>query len=624
MEGWVQAAEELDKLEGNECWRRHDDPLDDGSSPYDAALISGRLKMLLDAQSTGDVEKMMYLIRTSLSRNLGGINNPELYAHGHVGTKYLIESYIETVISVIRTLVAASLQPRSLPEGLETKDLLEQVVYARQAFGRSALLLSGGATLGMYHVGALKALFTANLLPRIISGASAGSIVGSVLCTKTDAEIPEMLDMFPYGDLSVFEEQDRLEGVQEHMTRLLTRGAWIDIKHLTRVMRSMLGEMTFQEAYNRTRRILNICVSPSSVYELPTLLNYITAPNVLIWSAVAASCSIPLVFSSAELRVKNPLTGEEEPWSQAADLRWIDGSVDNDLPMTRLAEMFNVNHFIVSQVNPHVTPFLSTTSLSLATPSTASVVLPRYITSRISSLVAPVTEFAKSEALHRLQILSQLRILPNLCNKTRNMLSQKYSGDITILPKVKMTDFDKILKNPTPEFMLNACIEGERATWPLVGRVRMAVSVELALDRAVGELRGRVVFGGEGRVKVKGEKPGRDNGRGRGMSHDGTGRGAGHVRTMSGVGHVRLLDGAVEGPLTEQHAERKTRPRLKTSKSCEHRGTFLGMETPTSQGRAIDLGHRATDSLGSSWEDLREPVVVPMTKISTVPRMIQD
>ena len=26
--------------------------------------------------------------------------------------------------------------------------------------------------------------------------------------------------------------------------------------------------------------------------------------------------------------------------------------------MTRLSELFNVNHFIVSQVNPHVAPFV--------------------------------------------------------------------------------------------------------------------------------------------------------------------------------------------------------------------------------------------------------------------------
>ena len=54
---------------------------------------------------------------------------------------------------------------------------------------------------------------------------------------------------------------------------------------------------------------------------------------------------------------KDPLTGEAVPWNQSPQ-RWIDGSVDNDLPMTRLSEMFNVNHFIVSQVNPHVVPFI--------------------------------------------------------------------------------------------------------------------------------------------------------------------------------------------------------------------------------------------------------------------------
>jgi TAG lipase/steryl ester hydrolase/phospholipase A2/LPA acyltransferase len=30
-----------------------------------------------------------------------------------------------------------------------------------------------------------------------------------------------------------------------------------------------------------------------------------------------------------------------------------DGSVGNELPMNQLSELFNVNHFIVSQVNPN-------------------------------------------------------------------------------------------------------------------------------------------------------------------------------------------------------------------------------------------------------------------------------
>ena len=70
------------------------------------------------------------------------------------------------------------------------------------------------------------------------------------------------------------------------------------------------------------------------------------------------SCSVPLIYKKASLIAKDPKTGLEVPWDPNPDATWIDGSVDNDLPMTRLSEMFNVNHFIVSQVNPHVVPFL--------------------------------------------------------------------------------------------------------------------------------------------------------------------------------------------------------------------------------------------------------------------------
>lgn len=41
--------------------------------------------------------------------------------------------------------------------------------------------LSGGAYLGYYHMGVIKALFAENLLPRVISGASAGSIMTALI-----------------------------------------------------------------------------------------------------------------------------------------------------------------------------------------------------------------------------------------------------------------------------------------------------------------------------------------------------------------------------------------------------------------------------------------------------------
>jgi len=48
--------------------------------------------------------------------------------------------------------------------------------------------------------------------------------------------------------------------------------------------------------------------------------------------------------------------GSERPESS---LKWYDGSVEKDLPMEQLSELFNINHFIVSQVNPQAYLFSS-------------------------------------------------------------------------------------------------------------------------------------------------------------------------------------------------------------------------------------------------------------------------
>ncbi|KAI9771759.1 MAG: hypothetical protein M1839_002724 [Geoglossum umbratile] len=477
---WRLAAEELDTIEGNALWKADVD-----SPDYNVALVEARLRQLDDARLSGDVEKMLFLIRTSLTRELGDMGNIKLYRHSHIGTKDLIERYINSALDTLQTLLSCS--PKNLPPNLDSRHILGQVLFARQAFGRSALLLSGGATFGMYHVGVLKALLENKLLPRIISGASAGSIVSSILCTTVDEEIPAILDAFPYGDLAVFEKEGDEETILQRLARFLKIGAWIDISHLTRVMKDLLGDMTFQEAYNRTRRILNICVSSASLYELPKLLNYVTAPNVLIWSAVAASCSVPLVFSAASLLAKNPKTGEAVPWDPSPQ-RWIDGSVDNDLPMTRLAEMFNVNHFIVSQVNPHVVPFVARDD---------KAVIPEEEVDNApsgSGWVETLTTLAKGEVLHRMHVLAEIGIFPNTLTKARGVLSQKYSGDITIFPEISYADLPRMLKNPTTEFMLQAVHRGERAAWPKLSRIRNHCAIELALDDAVQRLRARVVF----------------------------------------------------------------------------------------------------------------------------------
>lgn len=485
---WTSAAQELDTLEGNHKWKAEENGVD---GIYRPDVVRERIRELDDARTACDIRRMLHLVRTALSRELGGLGNIDLYKHSYVGTKDLIEQYVQSAVKTIDDLVEKSGYPGALPDDLDHNDILETLVQARQSYGRSALLLSGGGTFGMMHAGVLKAIFEADLLPRIISGASAGSIVCAVFCTRTKDEVPEVIRQFPYGDLAVFEEQGKEETILDHVKRLLTEGSWSDIKHLKRVMRGLLGDMTFQEAYNRTRKICNISVSTESIYELPRLLNYITAPNVMIWSAVAASCSVPFIFSGATLLVKDPQTGEHMPWNPSPQ-RWVDGSVDNDLPMTRLAEMFNVNHFIVSQVNPHVVPFLAKDDRLYSEHDDSRPEL--FGTSHNSTLATTLTTLAKDEVLHRLQFLAELGIFPTAVTKLRSVLSQKYSGDITILPEFSVQDLPRILKNPSVDFMERATLAGERATWPKLSRIRDRCTVELAIDRSIQVVRTRCIF----------------------------------------------------------------------------------------------------------------------------------
>ncbi|KAH0536940.1 hypothetical protein GP486_008853, partial [Trichoglossum hirsutum] len=163
--------------------------------------------------------------------------------------------------------------------------------------------------------------------------------------------------------------------------------------------------------------------------------------------------------------------------------------------MTRLAEMFNVNHFIVSQVNPHVVPFVARDDDKAMIPEeeeeVAAVVTDTRAPSPGPGWVQTLVNLAKEEVLHRMHVLTEMGIFPTTLSKARSVLSQKYSGDITIFPEISYADLPRMLRNPTTEFILDAMRRGERATWPKLSRIRNHCAIELALDDAVQRLRAR-------------------------------------------------------------------------------------------------------------------------------------
>ncbi|OAD09001.1 hypothetical protein MUCCIDRAFT_20383, partial [Mucor lusitanicus CBS 277.49] len=461
-DAWCEAATKLDEIDGLDHWKR-----EVASPDYDHELIKTRLDQLRQIRKANKGQSaMIFALRTSLARNLGDMGNPKLYSYSRVGTKDLTCEYIDEVVKQLNWICDEPADPDDDPH-LDLKAKHDFFMNIRQSFGRTALLLSGGGTLGLNHIGVIKCLHEAQLLPRIISGASSGSIMASLVCTKTSDELPSMFD----PSLDVFARDGVPDTPYARLHRLMIQNQLFDVEILKEAMRANLGDMTFQEAFNRTRFILNITVSSSTLYDMPRLLNYITAPDVLIWSAVAASCAVPVFYGSTPLFAKDK-NGNVVPWNPNDQL-YIDGSVENDLPMNKLSELFNVNHFIVCQVNPHVIPFLQKAN----TPS------------KLRQAANFCMHMAKTEAQHRCTQLTELGILPSFFYKIQSVMSQKYSGDITIVPDIGYSDFLKVLSNPTPEYAMECLYRGERATWPKLSVIKNHLQIELSIDQILYRLR---------------------------------------------------------------------------------------------------------------------------------------
>lgn len=121
--------------------------------------------------------------------------------------------------------------------------------------------------------GVIKAFLDADLLPRVVTGTSAGGLVAALLCTRTDAELKELL---------VPELADRItacgDAFMVWFKRWRETGArfssieWAKKASPHRAIRAELtgqamfftyGSLTFKEAYQRTGRAMNVSVVPS-------------------------------------------------------------------------------------------------------------------------------------------------------------------------------------------------------------------------------------------------------------------------------------------------------------------------------------------------------------------------
>lgn len=448
---WLSAALELERLAGK-------DPVaaaEKEEQMYNRRLLIERARHLRTVRERGDAAEMMFAVRSDLLRNLGNMTASSLHEN-HLLVPPAIREYIDEARECLKAVTQSP--------ALSLDDRLAFLRETRHAFGRTALVLSGGGSFGSFHLGVVKSLLDAELLPKVLSGSSAGAIVAALICTRTEDELDELFSALP----------ERLQGIDFYssnsaaqiLRHLVLKGTLQDHTVLQERLQRLLGDVTFQEAYARSGRILNVAVSAADTTEPPRLLNYLTAPSVIVWSAVACSSAFPFLFAPQTLLARdargfvvpfaNQSAGEEQR-------RWRDGSLEEDLPMRGLSEMFNVNYFLVSQCNPYLLPIIA-----------AKASVPRTLGA-----------LAEQEFKHRCK--QTMELLPRRLGASRllKLLSQPWEGDVTMVLPVTTLSTLKAVVNLSREDLLRALAEGQRATWAKLSAIAANCDVEVTLDQCL-------------------------------------------------------------------------------------------------------------------------------------------
>lgn len=208
----------------------------------------------------------------------------------------------------------------------------------------------------------------------------------------------------------------------------------------------------------------------------------IKGESQLIWSAAIAS-NMPSASRSPIILFCKDETGQIVPWPTSEYLTvraWGQISYsERESPLCRLAELFNVNHFIVSQARPYLIPLLREESQRSG-----------QIRDHQWSLTRHAFRMITLELRHRLKQLDYLGLLPTILR--RFLIDEDIPGpSITILPDLSLSDLSKLFHSPTKDDFRNWILKGERGVWPAITAIKVRCTVEMELEKGYQMVRRR-------------------------------------------------------------------------------------------------------------------------------------
>lgn len=364
------------------------------------------------------------------------------------------------------------------------KSLLGKILKLKHSVGNSALMLSGGGSITMYHLGTIRALIESGVYKNVsvVSGTSGGSIAAAMTACKSEAELLEHICVSNISTDYMSNGEQGKRGIRwfpklfKMGVTWVKEGVLVTSEEFRRCCYFYYGDMTFEEAYAKTKKHVCITVSASRAQSDGSgtqrlLLNHISTPHVTVASAVAASCALPGVMKPAKLDIK--VDGTVKLF-EVDGVEWIDGSVQADIPFKRIGTLFNVTNFIVCQCNFHVVPFLN----KAHNPTK-------------KSWYWRVFQTLEWDIRNRVLNLSRLGLFPKLFGQDiSKVFKQKYHGHVTIVPRMNMMQVIgvKALLNPTVEDMEHYLKNGQQAAFPYIDFIKHLLSVETSIASCVANL----------------------------------------------------------------------------------------------------------------------------------------
>lgn len=368
FEEWHAIAFRLDRIQGNDIWRA--DPV---SPYYDYKLISSLEWRLGQLRKHQRLDELAEVVRSGLMRNMGSIAASELYTCAYAGTKSLIESYVVSVCDSLVCLSKSAMHSRSFvarsTEATELKTSVKTFFRnSQQSYGRTALILQSGSLFGLCHLGVIKSLLDKQLLPTVICGATVGSIVAAYVCSVAYEDVEDAISRVALQIMSyecTIACGNGNEGGINNTSDLPRYSLFTkEVMMFLNYVLDYLGDMTFEEAYVKSGRILNILVLPAGSGS-SSFYNYLRTPKVIVRSAVLASNGSNMLpgYPDVDLLVKD-YKGNIQPHPDGP-LEYLPANHKTFLPprespYSRLAELFNVNNYIVSISQPYFAQLLTT------------------------------------------------------------------------------------------------------------------------------------------------------------------------------------------------------------------------------------------------------------------------